>query len=238
MSPIFISYRRCDAGGHAGRVFERLRDRFGEQNVFFDQDAIKPGNNFPERIEATIRSAAVVLVVIGPDWLESLNARAIDEKIDFVQREVSIAIERRVNHNDQVEVIPLLVGGTTMPDRDHLHHNLRNSIGPLFDYQALTFQGSQQDQDNQFERLFARITEVAGIVPGTAMGRADEPPVLSIGATATKFRVPGSARGPTLPPIDVDRFERAFRPVSRTLLDWPRETDGTLDRAPRVAATP
>ena len=234
MSPTFISYRRRDAGGHAGRVFERLRDRFGEQNVFFDQDAIEPGDNFPERIEAAIRSAAVVLVVIGPDWLESLNTRATDEKIDFVQREVSIAIERRADHTDQVEVIPLLVGGETMPERDHLHHNLRDSIGPLFDYQALTFQGSQQDQDNQFERLFARITTVAGTVPGTAMGRADEPPVLSIGATANKFPVPGLAWGPTLPPIDVDKFERVFRPVSRTLLDWPQETDGHWIERPEL----
>jgi hypothetical protein len=226
MSQIFISYRRTDAGGHAARIFDRLRDQFGAQRVFFDQDAIVPGDHFPRRIETAIRSAEVVLVVIGLDWLESLNARAIDERLDFVQREVSIAVERKGDPEDQVEVIPLLVGGAAMPERDHLHHNLRDSICPLFDYQALTFQGSQHDQDNQFDRLYARIVEVAETVSGIVKGRSDEPPLLSIGATAIKSRVPGMARGLTLPSIDVDKFERSFRAVSRMLLDWPQEMDG------------
>ena len=121
MRPIFISYRRDDAGGHAGRIFDRLRGRFGDQYVFFDQDDIEPGDHFPDRIEAAIRSAPVVLVVIGPDWLASLNERATSGKIDFVQREVSIAVERKRNQNDRVEIIPLLVGGAAMPERAHLH---------------------------------------------------------------------------------------------------------------------
>ena len=102
MRPIFISYRRGDAGGHAGRIFDRFRDRFGEQYVFFDQDDIKPGDHFPDRIEAAIRSAPVVMVVIGPDWLDSLNERAANQKIDFVQREVSIAVKRKRNRNDPI----------------------------------------------------------------------------------------------------------------------------------------
>ena len=47
MSRIFVSYRRSDAGGHAVRVFERLRDQFGEQHVFFDQDSIETGRPLP-----------------------------------------------------------------------------------------------------------------------------------------------------------------------------------------------
>ena len=193
MRPIFISYRRGEAGGHAGRIFDRFRDRFGEQYVFFDQDDIKPGDHFPDRIAAAIRSAPVVMVVIGPDWLDSLNERAANQKIDFVQREVSIAAKRKRNRNDPIEVIPILVGGTTMPERDHLHGDLRDSIGPLFCYQALTFQGTQQDQDHEFVQLFARIAEVAGIVPRESIARIGEPPVVSIQAPSTKLRVPGLA---------------------------------------------
>ena len=232
MRPIFISYRRRDAEGHAGRIFDRLRGRFGDQYVFFDQDDIEPGDHFPDRIEAAIRSAPVVLVVIGLDWLASLNERATSGKIDFVQREVSIAVERKRNQNDRVKIIPILVAGAAMPERADLHGDLRESIAPLFDYEALTFQGSQQDQDNQFERLFACIADVAGIVPEASVDRAGEPPVLSIVTPASGLPVPGSVPAIT---TDIDKVERAFRAVSRMLLDWPQETDGHWIERPELS---
>ena len=234
MSRIFISYRRTDAGGHAGRIFDRLRHRFGPQYVFFDQDAIEPGDHFPNRIEAAIRSAGVVLVVIGQDWLESLNARAEDDKIDFVQQEVSIAVERKGTADDQIEVIPILVGGATMPERDNLHDDLHDSIGRLFDYQAHSFQGSQQDLDDQFERLFARIVKVSEVVPGPSTGGADETPVSFVRAPTTGFPVPGSAPAITWPPMDIDNVERALLAVSRMLLDWPQEIDGHWIERPEL----
>ena len=235
MSRIFVSYRRSDAGGHAGRIFDRLRDQFGTQHVFFDQDAIEPGDHFPARIDTAIRSAALVLVVIGPDWLESLNSRATSEKIDFVQREVSIAIERKANPDDPVDVIPLLVGDATVPDRDRLHADLRDPIGPLFDYQALALQGPQRDQDHQFEHLLARVANVCGIVPGASMADAGEPPVLSIQAPTTGLLVSGSEQPVTLPPVDIDKLEQTFRPVSRMLLDWPQETEGHWIERPELS---
>ena len=33
---IFISYRREDSAGFAGRLFDRLRSRFGENRIFMD----------------------------------------------------------------------------------------------------------------------------------------------------------------------------------------------------------
>lgn len=224
MSPIFVSYRRSDAGGHAFRVFERLRDRFGEQYVFFDQDSIEPGDHFPDHIEKAIRSAAVVLVVIGPNWLDELNERAANRQTDFVRHEVSIAVERKRSTNDQVEVIPLLVGDATMPAPDDLHGDLRDPIGPLFHYQAFTVQGPQRDQDHQFKHLFARLADASGVVPRAPMADASEPLVLSIQAPATKLPVSGCVQPTTLPPIDIDKLERAFRAVSRMLLNWPQET--------------
>ena len=43
MASIFISYRRSDAPGHAGWLYERLAERFGEANVFKDLDSMEPG---------------------------------------------------------------------------------------------------------------------------------------------------------------------------------------------------
>jgi hypothetical protein len=36
MPGIFISYRREDASGHAGRLRDRLTQRFGRETVFMD----------------------------------------------------------------------------------------------------------------------------------------------------------------------------------------------------------
>ena len=238
MSPIFISYRRSDAGGHAVRVFERLRGQFGEQYVFFDQDAIEPGDHFPDHIDKAIRSAAVVLVVIGPEWLEALNERAANQKTDFVRREVSIAVKRKRNPDDQVDVIPLLVSDATMPAPDQLHGDLRDPIGPLFHYQAQAIQGPQRDQDQQFKYLLDRLA-TSGIVPRASVADACEPPVLSIQGPATRSPVSRWLQPITLPPIDIDKLERAFRPVSRMLLDWPqRQRDtGSTARSCRDCAS-
>ena len=73
---VFISYRHADAGGHARLLFDRLRQWFDAGEVFFDVDTFDAGDVFPERIERAIRAAKVVLVVIGPGWLEVLNTRA------------------------------------------------------------------------------------------------------------------------------------------------------------------
>ena len=234
MSLVFVSYRRTDAGGHAFRIFERLRDWFGEQYVFFDQDAIEPGDHFPDYIEKAIRSAAVVLVVIGPDWLDALNERAASQKTDFVRHEVSIALERKRDPKDRIAVIPLLVGDATMPTRDQLHGDLRDPIGPLVDYQAFALQGPQRDQDHQFKHLLARIADVSGIVPRPSTGKIGEPLVLSIQGSTTRLPASAWVQPITLPSTDIDRIERAFRTVSRMLLDWPQETAGHWIERPEL----
>jgi hypothetical protein len=43
MARIFISYRRDDSGGWEGRLYDRLSQHFGRDNVFMDIDTIEPG---------------------------------------------------------------------------------------------------------------------------------------------------------------------------------------------------
>ena len=63
---IFISYRRSDAGGHAGRLHDRLVQWFDTDALFFDTEHIQPGDDFPQRLVDGIDSAKVVLVLVGP----------------------------------------------------------------------------------------------------------------------------------------------------------------------------
>jgi hypothetical protein len=63
---VFISYRRDDASAAAGRLYDRLEAGFGADNVFMDVDAISPGVDFAEIIEAAVSSCDALLAVTGP----------------------------------------------------------------------------------------------------------------------------------------------------------------------------
>jgi hypothetical protein len=47
---IFLSYRRTDAAGHAGRPFDALTARFGTEHVFMDVDTLAPGVDFTNAV--------------------------------------------------------------------------------------------------------------------------------------------------------------------------------------------
>jgi len=108
---VFISYRREDSAGHAGRLHDSLQSHFGADNVFMDLSDIDSGTNFVEVIQAAIRSSDVVLALIGKQWLtcSSAGKRRLDLPNDFVRTEIAMALEHGV------PVIPVLVQGAGMP---------------------------------------------------------------------------------------------------------------------------
>jgi TIR domain len=108
-SRIFISYRRADTGGHAGRLYADLRAAFAGR-VFRDVDSIQPGVNVSNTIETAIANSAVVIAVIGPDW--GLGGR-LDNPDDFVRLEIQTALK------SGVRIIPVLID-TLMPKVDVL----------------------------------------------------------------------------------------------------------------------
>src|SRR4051812_41033858 len=140
MASIFISYRREDAGGHAGRLCDRLTTRFGDDRVFLDIQDIQPGQNFEQSIDATIAACDCVLAVIGPRWLHSLRER--DGRDDFVRRELAAALQKRST------LIPVLVGGARMPAADALPAD----IAPLSRLNAI------EVRDEHFDDDVARLT--------------------------------------------------------------------------------
>ncbi|MGH8719638.1 MAG: toll/interleukin-1 receptor domain-containing protein, partial [Burkholderiales bacterium] len=71
MAGIFISYRREDAAGHAGRLFDRLSEHFGRDRVFMDVSGIEPGVDFVEAIETAVGACEVLVVIVGKDWLKA-----------------------------------------------------------------------------------------------------------------------------------------------------------------------
>ena len=57
---VFLNYRRDDAAGHAGRLYDSLIERFGQEHVFMDVDAIHPGADYGEVINKAVGSCDVL----------------------------------------------------------------------------------------------------------------------------------------------------------------------------------
>jgi hypothetical protein len=123
MSGVFISYRREDSSGYAGRLFDILSVHFGKENIYMDLDTIRGGDNFVTVIEDKIGQCDALLAVIGERWLTITGengSRRLDMAHDFVRLEIAKALERGVR------VIPVLVGGATMPQQQDLPDDLRS----------------------------------------------------------------------------------------------------------------
>jgi pimeloyl-ACP methyl ester carboxylesterase len=118
---IFISYRRQETSHLAGRLYDRLADHFGEDQVFMDVDTIEPGVDFADAISRAVSTCQVLLAVIGPHWLTATDQeghRRLDDPSDIVRMEVEAALQRNVR------VIPILVEGAVMPGRQELPESL------------------------------------------------------------------------------------------------------------------
>ena len=77
---VSISYRQEDSDGFAGRIYDRLANRLGRENVFFDVDAIPPGRDFIEILSERVGKCDALLAVIGNRWISSggsANARRL-----------------------------------------------------------------------------------------------------------------------------------------------------------------
>jgi hypothetical protein len=144
---VFISYRRDDTAGRAGRLFDALAGRLGTRNVFQDVTAIAPGAEFDRAISAAIEHCDTVLVVIGTEWVKAAgpSGRRLEEADDYVRREVAAAL------SSDVPVVPVLVGNAPMPAEDELPPDLR----PLVHRQAVTIRDDSwhQDVDTLVRRL-------------------------------------------------------------------------------------
>src|SRR5262245_25534969 len=109
---VFISYRRDDSAGYAGRVLDRLKTELGPDVLFMDVDAIPLGTNFAKVLHEEVAKCGVLLAVIGPNWSDARDKdgkRRLDDPNDFVRIEIAAALQRNI------PVIPILLDGARIP---------------------------------------------------------------------------------------------------------------------------
>ncbi|WP_222105341.1 TIR domain-containing protein [Denitromonas ohlonensis] len=135
---IFISYRRDDSAGYAGRLYDRLAGHFGAGRVFMDVEGIEPGTDFVDAIENAVASCRVLIVLIGDEWLSTTDAngrRRLDDPHDFIRLETRAALAR------DIRVVPVLLDRAPMPAYEALPEDLR----PLVRRQAVELNHKQWD---------------------------------------------------------------------------------------------
>jgi hypothetical protein len=162
---IFVSYRRDDARGDAGRLTDHLKLHFGDKQIFRDVEAIEAGVDFVEAINNAVSQCAVLLAIIGPNWLkltDTQGRRRLDDRNDFVRLEIAAALQRNIR------VVPVLVGGAVTPKAE----DLPQAIESLARRQAHELSDARWDFDvGQLIETLERV----GIKP------ARRPPVPSSG---------------------------------------------------------
>ena len=153
MPKIFISFRRDDSLPDTERIWKWLAARYGKRSVFMDRTGIDAATDFRKSIVLAIEKCSVFLCVIGPKWLNCVNKegrRRLDDPEDYVRTEIDAALIR------DIVILPVLVGGSSMPAPDELPPSLRN----------LAFQNALQVRDEphldeDMRRLKAAIDRIA-----------------------------------------------------------------------------
>lgn len=192
---VFITYRREETAPHAGRLYDAMAARFGEDNVFMDVD-MAPGVDFVQRITEAVAGCQVLIVVMGPEWAtvqdEQGTARLANPE-DFVRLEVETALKR-----PEVTPIPVLVSGARMPRRE----DLPAEVGAITRRNALEL--SDHRWRNDVGRLMGTLDELLGEAPavtGSTLSRAQKP--------SRRRRAAAGCRGPCSPCCDRrDRYCR------------------------------
>lgn len=126
MPRIFLSYRRTDSRADARLLYERLSRRFGEEQVFFDIDTLKPGAKWRKVIEEKVRSCDALIAVIGPQWLtasDKQGRRRLEDPDDRLRFEIATALKL------DILVIPATVGGASLPPAEELPSDLADLPG-------------------------------------------------------------------------------------------------------------
>jgi hypothetical protein len=150
---IFICYRRDDAEGYAGRLFDRIQYRFPSR-VFMDVTGIRPGADFSRVIQDTVGSCHVLIAIIGRQWITLkdgvTNQRRLDLANDYVRREIATALSRNIT------VIPVLVHGAEMPSSALLPPDLA----------PLSLRNALEITDADFDHDAHRLVEAVEIACG------------------------------------------------------------------------
>jgi len=141
-----------DSADITGRIFDHLTLHFSRDDLFKDVDSIPLGVDFRKSISDAVQACHVVLAVIGRNWLSTQDKQEhlrLSNPDDFVRIELEAGLERNI------PVIPVLVSGADMPEREVLPIPLQ----PLVYRNAISLR-PEPDFSVDIQRLIRVLTEI------------------------------------------------------------------------------
>ena len=148
---IIVSYRRTDAA-MAGRIFDRLVQRFGKKSLFIDIDNIPFGGDFRRHIDDALKSSDLLIALVGPRWA---GGEGKDAKITREADPVRVEIETALKQN--ITVLPVLLDEARMPEPSELPESIRE-----FAYRNAAEVESGRDFDIHVDRLIKAVEQILG----------------------------------------------------------------------------
>jgi hypothetical protein len=163
---VFINYRSEDSSSNGAWLYTELAHRFGEEHIFLDAESIPAGADFVEELLGRVRSARILLAVIGPRWLTATDPtgrRRIDDPADWIRREVAEAFTAGVR------VIPVLTDQAELPRESELPAD----IAALSRSQCRHLRRREPTSD--LARIVADLTTLDPILAAAARSRGNAP---------------------------------------------------------------
>lgn len=141
------------------RISAQLSERFGADTLFLDTDSIEAGADFATEILRALQRCDVMLVIIGPKWLElghESGGRRLDDPMNYVRMEIESSLNRGLT------IIPVIVD----PAKPPMEEELPDSLKRLSRRQGFIIR--QEHLEVDLAQLIARIE---GILSRAAQGR-------------------------------------------------------------------
>jgi len=198
---IFISYRRADTTFVVGRIKDRLTAAFGDQSVFRDLDDIPSGVDFRTVLEEQTNGCNILLVIIGPKWVEVTDGggnRRLFDPGDYTRIEVETGL-RRLSEN-KAAVFPVLVMNAQPPSAT----DLPESLAPLTYQNAISIR-NDPDFNGDMEKLIRDIRRALGYaVDDLKIDESYEPKTVYV---AEGPFLMGSPQGEGTPELSMSQYE-------------------------------
>lgn len=126
MSGIFLCARAGDSPQTAGRIHDHIVATFGSAALVDSATATPPGVEIRQALDGVMQQQSVVLVVIGPRWLDAMSPsgkRSLDDAFDTLRLQIEAALRW------QIPLIPLLVEGAAVPPDASLPPSIAGLVG-------------------------------------------------------------------------------------------------------------
>jgi tetratricopeptide (TPR) repeat protein len=190
---VFINYRGEDSHSYGALLYTELARQFGTEHVFLDAESIPPGTDFVEELLQRVRSARLLLAVIGPRWLTATDPtgrRRIDDPADWIRRELVEAFTAGVR------VIPVLADQAELPREAELPADIAGLS--RCQYRHLR----RREPTADLARIVADLTSMDPLLAAAARSLIGAPRQLSVPHQLPPDAVHFTGRSPELDALD------------------------------------